>query len=65
VWPPGWQETRGYALGTNAALANSGGIHDIGQTWSAGGQDASTLDLAELVEYSAQEGKLFSQMKLD
>jgi hypothetical protein len=52
-------------LGTNAALANSGGIHDIGQTWSAGGQDASTLDLAELVEYSAQEGKLFSQMKLD
>jgi predicted dehydrogenase len=58
------EDTRGYVLATNAALASSGGIHDIGHTRNDGDQDASKLDLVELVERSVREGKLFSQMKV-
>jgi len=57
------EDTRGYVLATNAALASSGGIHGIGETWGDGGQNPRTIDLVELVEHSAREGKLFSEMK--
>jgi predicted dehydrogenase len=48
------EDTRGYVLATNAALASSGGIHDVGQT----------QNLGKLVEHSVRDGKLFSQMKV-
>jgi predicted dehydrogenase len=59
------EDTRGYVLATNAALASSGGIHDIGRPSGNGGLDADKLELVELVEHSAQNGKLFSQMNAD
>jgi predicted dehydrogenase len=59
------EDTRGYVLATNAALASSGGIHGISQTSGDGGQDTRGFDLLKLVEHSAREGTLFSQMKAD
>ena len=58
------EDTRGYVLATNAALVSSGGIHDISQTWGRGGPDISHPDLAELVEHSSGEWKVFSEMKV-
>ena len=58
-------DTRGYVLATNAALASSGGIRDIGQIWGESRQNACQPGLAELVEQTVQEGKLFSEMKVD
>jgi len=56
------EDTRGYVLATNAALASSGGVHDIGSQLSRTGGKISGL--ADLVERSAQEGGLFSEMNV-
>jgi predicted dehydrogenase len=63
------EDTRGYVLATNAALMSSGGIHDIGSQHSrTSGHCANDSDkisgLADLVERSAREGRLFSEMSV-
>jgi len=59
------EDTRGFVLATNAALASSGGIHVIGRPSGNGCVDTGKLDLVELVVHSAREGELFSQMNAD
>jgi hypothetical protein len=61
------EDARGYVLATNAALMSSGGIHD--RCWQQSQTRAGCADdgeggaeLAGLVERSAQEGRLFSEI---
>lgn len=56
------EDTRGYVLATNAALASSEGIHGAVEGSSHEMRITHELDLAELVERSVRDGKLFSQM---
>lgn len=48
------QDTRGYVLTTNAAWISSGGVQNID----------NTVGLADLIENSGREGRLFSEMDI-
>ena len=54
------EDARGYVLATNAALMSSGGIRD--RCWQQARAGAACAELADLIERSTQEGKLFSEI---
>jgi predicted dehydrogenase len=63
------EDTRGYVLATNAALMSSEGVHDIcpHRSRTRGGCEnvgEHVAGLADLIERTAQEGELFSEMNV-